>query len=180
MMSKMLVQLKNCDLDIWLVFQQQDLKPQYYSFRWITLLLSQEFPLPDVLRIWDTLLSDEKRFDFLIHVCVAMIVILRNQLLEGDFPSNLKLLQNFPPMDVQIILSKAVELSKRKFLANVWATNKGKTRDASAYILTGVASDLIFPHDLASSGRAPESLPSNSDAVFTYTVNSAPFRCNRQ
>lgn len=114
MMSRLLVQLKNCDLDVWLLFQQLELKPQYYSFRWITLLLSQEFPLPDVLRIWDSLFSDQNRFDFLIHVCCAMIVILRNQLLDGDFPSNLKLLQNFPPMDVQIILSKAVELSKER------------------------------------------------------------------
>ncbi|KAG5869507.1 hypothetical protein JTB14_008058 [Gonioctena quinquepunctata] len=114
MMNRLLIQLKNCDLEIWLRFQQLDLKPQYYSFRWITLLLSQEFPLPDVLRIWDSLFSDVRRFDFLIHVCCAMIIILRNQLLEGDFPSNLKLLQNFPPMDVQIIISKAVELSKLK------------------------------------------------------------------
>jgi hypothetical protein len=114
MMNRMLVQLKNSDLDVWLKFQQLELKPQYYSFRWITLLLSQEFPLPDVLRIWDTLFSDESRFDFLIYVCCAMIVILRNHLLNGDFPSNLKLLQNFPPMDVQVILSKAVELSRQK------------------------------------------------------------------
>lgn len=34
MMSKLLVQLKNNDLDIWLRFQQQELKPQYYSFRY--------------------------------------------------------------------------------------------------------------------------------------------------
>lgn len=54
-----------------------------------------------------------------------------------------------------------------KFLANVLATNKGNTKVASAYILTGVASFLILPQDLASSGLAPESLPSNSDAVFT-------------
>jgi hypothetical protein len=74
MMNRMLVQLKNSDLDVWLKFQQLELKPQYYSFRWITLLLSQEFPLPDVLRIWDTLFSDESRFDFLIYVCCAMIV----------------------------------------------------------------------------------------------------------
>lgn len=33
MMSKMLVELKNCDLDVWLRFQQLDLKPQFYSFR---------------------------------------------------------------------------------------------------------------------------------------------------
>ncbi|XP_044760024.1 TBC1 domain family member 13 [Coccinella septempunctata] len=114
MMNKMLNHLKIYDRDVWLKLQQLDLKPQYYSFRWITLLLSQEFPLPDVLRIWDSLFSDENRFDFLINVCCAMIIILRERLLQGDFPSNIKLLQSFPPMDVQIILSKAMELSEFK------------------------------------------------------------------
>ncbi|KAK9886778.1 hypothetical protein WA026_018431 [Henosepilachna vigintioctopunctata] len=114
MMNRMLNQLKVYDLEVWLKLHQLDLKPQYYSFRWITLLLSQEFPLPDVLRIWDSLFSDEKRFDFLINVCCAMIIIVRDRLLGGDFPSNIKLLQSFPPMDVQIILSKAMELSKIK------------------------------------------------------------------
>lgn len=33
MMTRMLVELKNCDLDVWLKFQQLELKPQYYSFR---------------------------------------------------------------------------------------------------------------------------------------------------
>lgn len=61
--------------------------------RWLTLLLSQEFPLPDVMRLWDSLFSDEHRFDFLIHICCAMILLLREQLLEGDFASNVKLLQ---------------------------------------------------------------------------------------
>ena len=41
--------------------------------------------------------------------------------------------------------------------------------------LTGVAVILILPQEMASSGRAPESLPSNSDAVLTNTEKSAPF-----
>lgn len=74
-------------------------------------MLSQEFPLPDVLRIWDSLLSDETRSDFLIDVCTAMILVIREDILANDFPENMKLLQNFPPMDVHLILSKAAELS---------------------------------------------------------------------
>ena len=42
--------------------------------------------------------------------------------------------------------------------------------------LTGVAVILILPHDTASSGLAPESLPSNSCPVFTNTEKSAPLR----
>ena len=32
--------------------------PQFYAFRWITLLLTQEFKFRDCLSLWDTLLGD--------------------------------------------------------------------------------------------------------------------------
>lgn len=54
--------------------EEQNIKPQYFTFRWLTLLLSQEFLLPDVIRIWDTLFSDQDRFHFLILVCCAMLM----------------------------------------------------------------------------------------------------------
>ena len=57
-------------------------------------MLSQEFALPDVLRIWDSLLTDETSGkDFLIDVCVAMVVLARNDVLNNEFPENMKLLQ---------------------------------------------------------------------------------------
>ncbi|CAL7949202.1 unnamed protein product [Xylocopa violacea] len=111
MMSKLTTQVKANDPDIWMRLSQQQLYPQYYSFRWLTLLLSQEFPLPDVMRIWDSLFADENRFSFLIHICCAMILLLRDQLLAGDFATNVKLLQNFPSTDIQIVLSKAAALA---------------------------------------------------------------------
>lgn len=72
---------------------EQGLLPQYYAFRWLSLLLSQEFLLPgkgafytllqfpiqcnaffsDVITIWDALFADDKRFEFLQYVCLAML-----------------------------------------------------------------------------------------------------------
>ena len=43
------------------------------------------------------------------------------------------------------------------------------------FTLTGVASNLIFLQDTASSGLAPLSDPSNSLEVFRKTLKSAPF-----
>lgn len=111
MMSKLTNQVRANDPEIWLRLHEQELRPQFYSFRWLTVLLSQEFPLPDVMRIWDSLFADENRFSFLIHICCAMILLLRDQLLAGDFATNVKLLQNFPSMDIQIVLSKAAALA---------------------------------------------------------------------
>ncbi|MGH0155955.1 UNVERIFIED_CONTAM: hypothetical protein FKN15_030318 [Acipenser sinensis] len=85
--------LKQKDAELYLKLQEQNIKPQYFTFRWLTLLLSQEFLLPDVIRIWDSLFSDQERFDFLILVCCAMLVLIRDQLLAGDFTVNMRLLQ---------------------------------------------------------------------------------------
>lgn len=57
--------------------------PQFYAFRWITLLLTQEFSFPDSLRLWDTLLSDPAgRTDCLLRLCVAMLLNVREELMQ--------------------------------------------------------------------------------------------------
>ncbi|XP_044776315.1 TBC1 domain family member 13 isoform X2 [Neomonachus schauinslandi] len=94
--------------------QEQNIKPQFFAFRWLTLLLSQEFLLPDVIRIWDSLFADDNRFDFLLLVCCAMLILIREQLLEGDFTINMRLLQDYPITDVCQILQKAKELQDSK------------------------------------------------------------------
>ncbi|KAG2469825.1 TBC13 protein, partial [Polypterus senegalus] len=86
--------LKEKDMELYLRLQEQNIKPQYFTFRWLTLLLSQEFLLPDVIRIWDSLFSDQDRFNFLLLVCCAMLVLIRDEILVGDFTVNMRLLQD--------------------------------------------------------------------------------------
>ncbi|EHA99949.1 TBC1 domain family member 13 [Heterocephalus glaber] len=108
-MEKVYSTLKEKDVELYLKLQEQNIKPQFFAFRWLTLLLSQEFLLPDVIRIWDSLFADDSRFDFLLLVCCAMLVLIREQLLEGDFTVNMRLLQDYPITDVCQILQKAKE-----------------------------------------------------------------------
>lgn len=112
MMASFTSKLKEKDEFLYNRIKELDLKPQYYAFRWLTLLLSQEFPLPDVLRIWDSLFADDRRFDFLICICCAMLMILRDEIISEDFPTVMKLVQNFQTskVDLQRVLSKAVDI----------------------------------------------------------------------
>jgi len=77
---------------------KKDIDPQFFGFRWITLLLSQEFLLPgqylewlmlivnvvmyayhlEVIQIWDTFLADSNRFEFVIYVSCAMILSVKH------------------------------------------------------------------------------------------------------
>uniref|UniRef100_A0A8C2GR98 TBC1 domain family member 13 n=1 Tax=Cyprinus carpio TaxID=7962 RepID=A0A8C2GR98_CYPCA len=86
-MESVFSKLKEKDTELYMKLQEQNIKPQYFTFRWLTLLLSQEFLLPDVIRIWDSLFSDQERFEFLIPVCC-----------------------DYPISDVHAILIKAKEL----------------------------------------------------------------------
>ncbi|XP_065862794.1 uncharacterized protein [Euphorbia lathyris] len=107
--------LKEHDEELWRHLEvTTKVNPQFYAFRWITLLLTQEFNFADSLHIWDTLLSDpEGPQETLLRVCCAMLILIRRRLLAGDFTSNLKLLQHYPPTNISHMLYVANKLRAR-------------------------------------------------------------------
>jgi len=124
--------LREKDPELWHDLENKQLNPQFYSFRWLTLLLSQEFELPEVLRLWDTLFSDVHRFTHLLYVCVSMMITVREQLLKGDFADNLKLLQTYPCSDIIHILQFAKVVSTHHY-----KRSKEPTPEVPSETLTG-------------------------------------------
>ncbi|XP_047336407.1 TBC1 domain family member 13-like [Impatiens glandulifera] len=110
--SKLSKLVREHDEELWRHLEvTTKVNPQFYAFRWITLLLTQEFNFSDSLLIWDTLLSDpEGPLETLLRVCCAMLIIVRRRILAGDFTSNLKLLQNYPPTNISHLLYVANKL----------------------------------------------------------------------
>lgn len=119
-MSMLMEYLRLVDPQVSKVFMEQNLKPEFFAFRWLTLLLSQEFRLPDVLRLWDSLFADEcrftqHRFQFLVFACCAMIVLIRDQLIANDFASNMKMLQNYPAtVGIEEVVQKGTEIQQQQ------------------------------------------------------------------
>mmetsp|Transcript_2365 Transcript_2365/g.3376 ORF Transcript_2365/g.3376 Transcript_2365/m.3376 type:complete len:542 (+) Transcript_2365:125-1750(+) len=108
------------DKQLYAHLRKLNIDPRFYAFRWLTLLLSQEFELPDTLRLWDTLFADEKRFEHLTYCCCSMLILYRNRLLEGGFAEGLRMLQDYPPTDLHDILALANKLRNRsKFKVHV-------------------------------------------------------------
>ncbi|KAI1724120.1 rab-GTPase-TBC domain-containing protein [Ditylenchus destructor] len=86
------------------------IRPQFYAFRWISLLLSQEFSLPDVIALWDTVFCSTNRLESVQFLCLAMLEHIRDELLSGDFSHNVRLLQNYPEVDVSKLVIYSAEL----------------------------------------------------------------------
>ncbi|XP_022875022.1 TBC1 domain family member 13 isoform X2 [Olea europaea var. sylvestris] len=104
--------LKEHDEELWRHLEiTTKVNPQFYAFRWMTLLLTQEFNFADCLLIWDALLSDpDGPQDTLLRICCAMLVIVRRYLLASDFTSNLNLLQHYPSINICQLLYVADKL----------------------------------------------------------------------
>ncbi|KAI8890651.1 RabGAP/TBC [Backusella circina FSU 941] len=102
---------------------KKDIKEQYYAFRWVTVLCSQEWDLPDVIRLWDSILADrgmqeeEGCFEFLLDFAVAMLICIRQDLIQGDFAENMKILQNYPIDDLQVVLNSAYSIRDTRLQA---------------------------------------------------------------
>lgn len=112
-MKRLYELVRQKDPQVYNVLEKQNLKPEFFAFRWLSLLLSQEFQLPDVISLWDGFFAEKNLFDLLMHACCAMIIMQRDNLLVGDFSHNIKVLQSFPPIDVQVILSLAKKLRQK-------------------------------------------------------------------
>lgn len=56
-----------------------EILPQIFLIRWIRLLFGREFPLDDVLTIWDILFAEDPTLDLVDLVCVSMLLRIRWQ-----------------------------------------------------------------------------------------------------
>ena len=99
--------LKILDKEVHDHLKEENIELQYFAFRWYTLFLTQEFEMPDILRIWDSILADEDKFEFLNMICLAIIKIKRHELLQCDFSGIMLSLQNLEKLDVEKLLLTA-------------------------------------------------------------------------
>lgn len=47
--------------------------------RWLRMLFTREFPMPDSMKLWDGLFACDPTLDLALWVCVAMLIRVRNQ-----------------------------------------------------------------------------------------------------
>ncbi|KAL6630500.1 hypothetical protein ACP70R_028573 [Stipagrostis hirtigluma subsp. patula] len=111
-LSKLSQLLKRHDEELWRHMEvTTKVYPQYYAFRWITLLLTMEFSFNVCIHIWDAILGDpEGPADTLLRICCAMLILVRKRLLAGDFTANIQLLQHYPATNIDHLLHIANRL----------------------------------------------------------------------
>uniref|UniRef100_A0AAQ5XH63 Rab-GAP TBC domain-containing protein n=1 Tax=Amphiprion ocellaris TaxID=80972 RepID=A0AAQ5XH63_AMPOC len=100
-------------------FQDKELKgmikQDVLRTRWVRLLFGREFPLQDLLVVWDALFADSITLDLVDYIFVAMLLYIRDALIASNFQTCLGLLMHYPPIgDINALLQKALFLRDPK------------------------------------------------------------------
>ena len=72
------------------------LEPQLYGLRWLRLLFSREFPLDQLLYVWDGLLAHDHSLKLAEWIAVAMIMHIKPELVKGDYNHSMQMLMRYP------------------------------------------------------------------------------------
>lgn len=100
--------LKKADLELHSHLERLEIAPQIYGIRWIRLLFGREFPMQDLLVLWDAIFADGIGFDLVDYIFVAMLLYIRDHLITIDYPSCLSTLMRYPPVgDIHFFIEKA-------------------------------------------------------------------------
>eukprot|EP00826_Nyctotherus_ovalis_P046976 TRINITY_DN5350_c0_g5_i2.p1 TRINITY_DN5350_c0_g5~~TRINITY_DN5350_c0_g5_i2.p1 ORF type:complete len:420 (+),score=110.05 TRINITY_DN5350_c0_g5_i2:71-1330(+) len=100
--------------DLWDVLQENSIDINIFAIRWQMLLLCQEFLMPEVVRLWDSLLSDMVRFSFFSYVCLALLVNVEKEILEGGFDEIVNAIRESPEkIEMKDLIKLAKELLEK-------------------------------------------------------------------
>ncbi|XP_077159143.1 TBC1 domain family member 5 isoform X3 [Paroedura picta] len=107
--------LKKHDTELYMHLNRLEIAPQIYGLRWVRLLFGREFPLQDLLVIWDALFADSITLDLVDYVFLAMLLYIRDALISSNYQTCLGLLMHYPPIgDVHSLILRALFLRDPK------------------------------------------------------------------
>ena len=90
------------------IMKKLDLHPLHYCYRWLNLLFGQEHELPELLIVWDSLLSHiDDIVNFSFYVAIARIKVLSPRLNPNDVAETLQVFQNREIPNIYVVLRDA-------------------------------------------------------------------------
>ena len=103
--------LEFVDNDIYQKLKALNIRSEYYCYKWFILLFSQEFEINDVLKLWDIIFSKEDIYYFVIYIGIAILIMKKDIIMNGEMVDAMQTLQNFEDINVEELIKKSKEIN---------------------------------------------------------------------
>ena len=105
--------LKIVDEDVYNKLLEKNIKCEFFCLRWFVVLFGQDFDMGDVIRIWDFVFSSENKNYLLFYVCLAVINLRRNVIINGEMNEILQGFQNLRDLMCDDVIFLAVDIRNK-------------------------------------------------------------------
>lgn len=106
--------LKVVDKEIFDHFESIGLHQSMFCYKWFILLLSQEFPVNEILRLWDIFFMEDNKFFYVFFACLAVIEIKKEKLMSmNDMPLELMEMENFTDIEMGSFIRTMLEIKEK-------------------------------------------------------------------
>lgn len=105
--------LKLVDKDIYTILMKNSVEISHFAFKWFILLFTQDFIMPDLIRLWDTVLCEKDKFYFIYYISIAILKIKKDIFKNLDFAGIILTIQNMEDLGVEIIINEVAKIRNK-------------------------------------------------------------------
>ena len=102
--------LQIIDYELFVHLRRNKVKLEFYGFRWMTLFFTQNFEMPDIMRLWDSIFSDPEIFEFLYLLILAPLIIKRKEILEEKIAGIMMIIQTLEDISIYDLIKTALRI----------------------------------------------------------------------
>jgi len=84
----------------------------YFAIKWINLFFSQQMIMPDILRLWDIIFSEDNRYYFVYIFSLAILEYHKKDILSNDYYEIIEKLQKLNLENVETLIKLAFSIKK--------------------------------------------------------------------
>ena len=105
--------LKIVDENIYNKLMEKNVKCEFFCLRWFIVLFGQDFDMGDVLRIWDFVFSCENKNELLFYVCLSVIKLREDTIINGEMNDILQGFQNLRDLMCDDVVFLAADIRNK-------------------------------------------------------------------
>jgi hypothetical protein len=105
--------LKIVDENIYNKLIEKNVKCEFFCLRWFIVLFGQDFDMGDVLRIWDFVFSCENKNKLLFYVCLSVIKLREDTIINGEMNDILQRFQNLRDLMCDDVVFLAADIRNK-------------------------------------------------------------------
>ena len=92
------------------IFNKLQKNSFHFAFKWINLFFSHQMKMPDLLRLWDIIFSEENRYYFVYLFSLAILKFHKNKILNRNLYETIEHLQNIQIENIDEIIRIAFDI----------------------------------------------------------------------